>query len=231
MTNRKGRITYTPEEDAERKNFFLQRLRNGFSRLEAQKQFAQEFGCTIDTARTWYNNTTAELVSPDLQDRRRTHAVIVEMYHTQITSMQADLIAVQNEILIIDKINKRRDELVDEIIDETHEDRGECRKAKLAEKQLSLLPEVRIDTKLNGLEIKSRARERMFRVISELARLQGVQETDNNWVGALHTLLDNGLLPPSNAQHILGVIDNLNQQVQSPAYPVEAIEESIEETT
>ena len=230
MTNRKGRISYTPEEDAERKNFFLQRLRNGFSRLEAQKQFAQEFNCTIDTARTWYNNTTAELVSPDLQDRRRTHAVIVEMYHTQITSMQADLIAVQNEILLIDKINKKRDELVDEIIDEAYENRGDCKKAKLAEKQLSLLPEVRIDTKLNGLELKSRARERMFRVISELARLQGVQETDNNWVGALHTLLDNGLLPPSNAQHILSVIDNLSQQVQSPVYPVEAIEESIEET-
>lgn len=212
MASRKGRVNYTPQEDADRKNFFLQRLRNGFSRLESQKQFAHEFNCSVETARLWYNKTATELIPPDLHDRRRTHAVIVEMYHTQITSMQADLMAIQNEIVIIDSVKKKRDELIDEIVN--HGDSGKGQKAG---RLLELLGEFKINTKLNGLEAKSKARERMFKAINELAKLQGVYETDNNWTQALHVLLDNGLLPPASAEHILTLIDGLTQQVQQAA--------------
>lgn len=220
MASRKGRVNYTPQEETERKNFFLQRLRNGCSRLESQKQFSIEFDCSIETARLWYNKTTTELVPPDVNDRRRTHAVIVEMYHTQILAMQNDLVAIQNEITVIDNAKKKRDELIHEIT--IYGDSSGSKK-----EQLSLLGEIKINTKLMGLEMKSKARERIFKAINELARLQGVYETDNNWTQALHVLLDNGLLPPASAEHILTMIDGLTQQVQNTAHSNETTLESV----
>lgn len=209
--NRKGRVNYTPQEEAERKNFILQRLRSGFSRLETQRQFVQEFTCSIDTARNWYAKACAELVSPDLEERKRTHAIIVEMLHAQITAAQADLVAVQQEIAHTEKVAQRRAELTEQIIDKII-DGSDATEA--LEKQLFFIPDVKIDAKLNGLEIKSRMRERMFRIISELARIQGVYNMDSNWAQALHVLLDNGLLPPANAEQILATLDLFTQQIQ-----------------
>jgi len=115
MAARRGRITYTPQEEGERKEFVLDRIRAGFSRTEIQKRFTEKYECTTETARNWYNKTCDDLAQQSPQDRKRNKAAVVEIYHAQIAASQSDIATIQTEINKLDQITKRRDQLQTEL--------------------------------------------------------------------------------------------------------------------
>ena len=112
---RKGRVKLTLIEQQDRKDFILSRLRAGVTRHDVQKQFAKKFNYSIETARTWLNNTCDELTDTDIASRRRTFAVIIEMVHSQITSYQNELLAMQREIDKITDLEDQRRLLVNQL--------------------------------------------------------------------------------------------------------------------
>jgi hypothetical protein len=57
-------------------------------------------------------------------------------------------------------------------------------------------PEVGLTTVVEMIELKSRVRDRMVKVMIELARIKGVASPPKgDWRAALNTLLNNGLIP------------------------------------
>lgn len=218
---RGGRIKLTPQEEAARKDFVLGRLRNGFSFIETQRQFMAEYGYSSSAiARKWINRTMDEIaaIDNDPKKRRRIHSIIIEMYHAQITSYQTELLAIKRQIDLATSANKQRKELM-LLFPKTPQNELEEMQAALA-----TLPETPPTAMVGMLEAKTRTRERMFRVISDLARLQGVGSA-GDWKNALNTLLDNNLIPPQLAEQIINVIDDFDSNIrlagitQPPALP------------
>ena len=64
------------------------------------------------------------------------------------------------------------------------------------------------------IEAKSRVRERLCRIVSDLARLQNIGPV-GDWKNALNTLLDAGMVPPELAERILGLLDEFECQMRS----------------
>lgn len=206
--NRKGRVKLTLVQQTERKTFILSRLRSGISRLDVQKQFADKYECTIETARIWLNKTCDELTDNDIHSRKRTYAVIIEMHYAQINAYQSDIVAIQKEIDSISNIEKERALIIEQI----GFARGEQLSALL--EQLKALPEPPLGCKSALIESKSRIRDRMFRVIGELTKLHRLGESEQTqWRDALALLLDNNLIPGVIAEKILKVIDDFDQQI------------------
>ncbi|HLP88421.1 MAG TPA: hypothetical protein VK184_07505 [Nostocaceae cyanobacterium] len=195
-------------QQTERKTFILSRLRSGISRLDVQRQFADKYECTVETARLWLNKTCDELTDHDIHSRKRTYAVIVEMHYAQITAYQNDLVAIQKEIDHISNIEKHREVIIEQV----GFARGEQLNALL--EQLKALPEPPLGCKSSLVESKSRVRERMFRVILELTKLHRLGDSEQTqWRDALAVLLDNNLMPGDVAEKILKVIEEFDQQL------------------
>jgi hypothetical protein len=211
---RKGRVKLTAQEIQDRKNYVLTRLRSGFPRLDVQRQFAEHFEVSTETARSWINKTCDELIDKDINQRKRNHAVIIEMYHAQITAYQNEIMAMQREI---DKISE-----IETIRKLTFAQIESAAGAELHElkQRIKLIPEPRLTDKAYLIETKTRIRERMFRVISELSRLQGSRDTATEWRDALSILLDNNLVPGTIADRILQVIDNYETELNNKIHEV-----------
>ncbi|MBD0266314.1 MAG: hypothetical protein ICV85_05960 [Tolypothrix sp. T3-bin4] len=216
MGNRKGRVKLTGVQQQERKNFLLTRLRSGFPRTDVQRQFAEHFSCSTETARIWLNKTCDELIDNDINQRKRTHAVIVEMYHAQVTSYQNEIMAMQKEIDKIANIELERKLLLEQITT------GNLITRQLQElkSKLEALPEPRVTDKAFLIEAKSRIRERMFRVISELARIQVRSDRSTEWRDALSVLLQHNLLPGHIAEGILDVINTFESDMDRKIHEV-----------
>lgn len=199
----------TPVEKQERADFVLQRLKRGFSFPEVQKQFAKEFQVHAETARKWANWACDQIAQQDdQQTRRRVYNVVVEMYHDQIVSYQNELLAMQKEI---DQVTKSTDRRI-AILSELEVAAGSRHRDLIAE--LTALPEVGTTTKAGLIEAKTRIRERMYRIMTDLARLRGFGGSQSDWKQALNTLLDNGLIPPVIASGILSAIDEFEGNIK-----------------
>jgi hypothetical protein len=213
---RKGRVKLSNQEIQDRKNYVLTRLRSGFTRLDVQRQFAENYKCTTETARGWINKTCDELVDTDINQRKRNHAVILEMYHAQITAYQNEIMAMQREI---DKISEL--ETIRKLTFAQIENASGAELREL-EQRIKSIPEPRLTDKAFLIETKSRIRERMFRVISELNRLQGHKDPATEWREALGLLLDNNLLPGTVADRILQVIDSHESELNTKIHQLQS---------
>ena len=200
----------TPVEKEQRSEFVLQRLKRGFSFLEVQRQFKKEYEVHTQTARQWVNWACDQISEQeDNSTRKRVYSTVVEMYHDQIVSYQNELLGMQKEIDVLTKIVDLRNSLIEEISTAPWAQR------KGLTKQLESLPEVHLTAKSGLIEAKSRIRERMYRVMTDLARLRGFTGLSSDWRGALNTLLDNNLLPPNVADGILTLIDVFEGNIRS----------------
>jgi hypothetical protein len=73
------------------------------------------------------------------------------------------------------------------------------------------------------IESKTRVRERMFAVMVDLSKLQGVHgQTD--WESAINALMDRGLLPTALAVQIRQRVDAFNASVDIEPTPPELVE-------
>lgn len=214
---RKGRVKLTQTEQQERKEFILSRLRSGFTRLDVQRQFGKKYDYSTETSRVWMNSTCDELVDTDINHRRRTFAVIVEMYHAQITAYQNEILAMQREIEKLTDLEEQRKLLTNQIEVATD---AQIRKIQI---RLTALPQPRLSEKANLIEAKTRVRERMFRVICELTRLQGISDEMSSWKNALSILLDNDLVPGTVADKILTAIESHEFQMQNQINELDTI--------
>ncbi|MGA7933418.1 MAG: hypothetical protein WCA35_07715 [Kovacikia sp.] len=200
----------TPTEKEQRADFVLNRLKRGFSFAEVQKQFKKEFGCETPAARRWVAWACDRITEQeDNSARRRNYNVIVEMYHDQIVSYQNELLAMQKEIERVSGFLDRRQTLLDELAVAKFN-----RKREIAA-ELQLIPDVTATTRAGLIEAKSRIRERMYRVMNDLARLRGFNGVTSDWRTALNTLLDNNLLPPQVADRILSVVEEMESGIHS----------------
>lgn len=202
----------TPDQKNERLDFLLNRLKRGFSFLEVQRQFAKEFKCHMETARRWANWACDQMAEQEDQaTRRRTYNVIIEMMHDQIVSFQSEILALQNEIKTANQFATRRTEILSQL--ETMPPIAPGRQSLVTE--LAAIPEITVTTISNMIEAKSRVRERMYRVIGDLARLRGFTGQTSDWRSALNTLLDNNLIPPQIADAILRAIDDFEGNIRA----------------
>ena len=108
---------------------------------------------------------------------------IIELYHAQITAYQNELLAIQRQIDLAMTANKQRRELLICVPDTTPSE------LEFIQAQLETLPETSPASLVGMLEAKSRVRERMAKVIGDLARLQCVGGATRDWRNALNTLL------------------------------------------
>ena len=187
----------------------LGRLKRGFSFTEAQKQFAQNYTMEPAAARNWVNWACDQIAEEETPaSRRRTHNIFIEMLHDQIVQYQTEILAMQREVDAVAAILDRRNTIVGELEAAS----GQRHRELLLE--LTALPPFEAIAKANLIEAKTRIRERMYRVMSDLARIRGVG-VGSDWRAALNTLLDNNLIPPSIASGILSVIDDFENSIRS----------------
>jgi hypothetical protein len=200
----------TPIQIEDRADFVLARLKRGFSFQETQKQFGKHYACSRVTAWKWVNWTCQQLASyEDKETRRRSYTVIVEMFHDQIVNYQNDIVMMQKEIDSVGGLLERRQIIINEL-----KVSSGSRHRELLE-ELRSLPEMSMTMKAGLIEAKSRMRERMYKVMSDLARLRGFNGVTSDWRTAINTLLDNNLLPPSIADSILSIIDKFEGYIRA----------------
>jgi hypothetical protein len=130
------------------------------------------------------------------------------MYHTQITSAYSDLVAVTTEI---NKVTSLADKKLRNIEFLSDVEKGIINASPNQISQINfemeMLPEVTVNMKSNLLELKSRMRERLFKMMQELARLHGVYSSDITWTKAVEILLDQEMVSPELAKNILEQVD------------------------
>ena len=200
----------TPVQKQQRVDFVLQRLKRGLSFAETQKQFVREFQVQTETARYWTNWACEQIANTeDQQERKRLHATIVEMYHDQIVAFQTEILAMQREIDTVGALLDRRAALLAELALAAG-----GRRRELVD-ELGAIGSVSPVMKANLIEAKTRIRERMQRVIWELARLRGFTSGQSDWKALLNAMLDNNLIPPAIASGILETLDRFESRIQA----------------
>jgi hypothetical protein len=200
----------SPVEKAERVEYVISRLKRGFSMFEVRKQFAVTHQCHPETARLWVKYACEQVtVAEELSDRVRDRAILREMFHDQIVAYQKEVVAVQMEINGLADIKARREEIISVLLPKA---RGKS--ASRLQLELDTLPIPGPVMVSQLLEAKSRIRERMQKVMNDLARLMGISASNSNWRQALYTLLDNNLISPEIGQQILSAIDEFEQNVR-----------------
>jgi hypothetical protein len=137
--------------------------------------------------------------------------MIVEMYHSQLTSAQSDLASLSQEISRVTAIIERRRENT-QFLSDFEQGLITVRNEEInrIRFELEMLPEVPLSLKGNLLELKSRMRERLFKMITELAKVQGCYGSDTSWLNAVNTLLDLELIDGEMASKILAQVDLMN---------------------
>ena len=206
---RRGRRPLSPVDRGERIDYILGRLKSGFSFLEVQKGFCERFGYKAESGRKWINQVCKTMTfGNDPRQRQRMFHQIIELYHSQITAYQNELLAVQRQIDQAMAVNKQRKELLLMFPKAPQNELEEMRAA------LATLPETSPVAMVSMLEAKSRVRERLCRIVSDLARLQCIG-SDGDWKNALNILLDNNLIPPQLAERILGLLDEFDCKLHS----------------
>jgi len=200
------------KEEQDRRNFILRLIRIGLSRTEIIKQFGEQFNVKFRTARAAYEKVLTYLHVPDtMEERRLIKSSMVEMYHTQVTSAQNDILSLQEEIERIDNYRKKKQDLENLTI------QGD----KSAEFKLELLPNIPESAKANLLGLKSKMRSDMFEIMKEIGRIQGCYSADMPWLLAVNTLIDNDLLTPETAEEILNKMEGLRTTKTVEAISVE----------
>jgi hypothetical protein len=213
-----GRPPLSEEGRQDRIEFILQRLRMGFSTLETQKQFAQKYNYSSKTSKKWVDQSFATLSRTNDRKRKHLHALVVEMMHSQLTGYQNDLVTMQTQIQGQIKQSTDRTALMEQL------PYAQSEQLKLLHAKLQLL-EVSPEKICDLLEKKSRVRERLSRLIGEMCRIQGLYSGANDWRSALNVLLDNRMLPPSVANHLLGAIENFEVQMNRDSDEEEEIDD------
>jgi hypothetical protein len=201
-----GRPPLSEGDRHDRIDFVLQRLRMGFSTLETQKQFAKKYNYSSKTAKKWVDHTFQTLSGTNERRRKHLHALVVEMMHSQLTGYQNDLVTMQTQIQSQIEMGVEKQALTNQIPSANEQ------QLRLIYGKIKML-EVTPDKICDLIEKKSRVRERLSRLISELCRIQGLYAGANDWRTALNVLLDNRMLPSSVASHLLGAIESFETQM------------------
>jgi SpoVK/Ycf46/Vps4 family AAA+-type ATPase len=202
-------MPFSADEQQERIDFILGRLKRGFPIAEVQQQFSKQFAAASLAASRWIElslrqSTQQEAVA--IRNQQRT--IALAMLHDQILSHQDDIDIINAELMRIKDAETRRDEI--EKLLATARTRT---KAALQD-ELEALPVASLNAKLRLLSGKTRIRSDMQKAINDLFDLQGVSAPQSNWRGALYTLLDNSLISPHLAESILTMIDDFEQNIR-----------------
>lgn len=195
------RLKLTPVEKEARFLFIIKRIKAGLSRNEIRRQFSETYDLTIRATNYWIRDALNYLTLDETPEtKRQTKASILEMYHEQFVAAQSDLMALQSEIDKLDRLVKTRETL-------TELAQGGDR---MAEMKLEFLPEIPFSTKAQLLTMKSKMRSEMFKIMTEIGKVQGCYSPEMPWVNAINTLLDRELITGEMANQILTQVDKIN---------------------
>ncbi len=204
---------YTAQQRQARADFILGRLARGFNNRSVHRQFAQEFGCGIESASDWRRWAIRQMVEDETAETRRgNYAIALEIRHDQIIAYQNELVEIQKEIKRVGDILDQRDRLLQAM------QSASGKRLQDLKTQLDALPDVWLTTRATLIESKTRIRERMYSVIADLARLQGING-DTDWERALNTLMDRGILPSQLALEIRDKVEAFHANFTAPIDP------------
>jgi hypothetical protein len=216
----------TPQEVATRENFVLSRVRAGLSRKQIALQICEQFGVGSTAADDVYNTVIDGLAERSPNDLRRNRAIILEMLHSQVSSYQADLVAVQTQIKISLDIQEQRALIAEQLSIPTL---SKDRKAALRN-ELKSLHSIRPNVITGMVETKARVRTQLVRAVAEIARVHGLYN-EMPLLQAISVLATSELLPPTVANQMLdaieGISDSIERAVQSESKPLDVLEEDL----
>lgn len=216
----------TPQEIADRENFVLSRVRAGFSRKQIALQISEQFGVASTAADDIYNGVIDGLAERSPNDLRRNRAIILEMLHSQVSSYQADLVAVQTQIKISLDIQEQRVLIAEKL---SIPSLSKERKAALRA-ELKSIHSIRPNVITGMVETKARVRGQLVKAVTEIARVHGLYN-EMPLLQAISVLATSELLPPAVANQMLeaieGISDSIERAVQSEPASLNVLEQDL----
>ncbi len=205
-------------ESFERDKFIVDRIKMGLSRVSIESQFADRFGLGETQTRLAYQTANDKLVIVDPNHTANTRASLLEILHHQLVETNRDLSKLSQEIDLI--LNTRISRTNLEIQLASSIDKDEQAALKI---ELKSLPIHRSKYLLSCLDQRSRFRLSIVKMVTEIARLNGLYVEELPILRAIQVMANSELIPADTAKSLSSLLENLETSIERTSLKTAAV--------
>jgi hypothetical protein len=176
----------------------------GLSRVTIESQFADRFGLGETQTRLAYQTANDSLIVVDPNHTANTRASLLEVLHHQLVETNRDISRVSQEIDLILNTRIKRTNLELQLASSI--DKDEQASLKI---ELKLLPVHRSKYLLSCLDQRSRFRLSIVKMVTEIARLNGLYVEELPILRAIQVMANSELIPADTAKSLSTLLENL----------------------
>jgi hypothetical protein len=195
-------------ESFERDKFIVDRIKMGLSRVSIEKQFAERFHIKETQARLAYQTANDSLIVVDPNHTARIRSSLLEILHHQLVETNRDIGKVSQEIDLILETRSTRSRIEALILSSI--DKVEQAALKI---ELKSLPVHRSKYLLSCLDQRSRFRLLIVKMVTEIARLNGLYVEEMPILRAIQVMANSELIPADTACGLLTILGNLENSI------------------
>ena len=196
-------------EIEERISFVVDRIRMGIGKAEIVRQIGSRFGLSETQSRIWYHKAADTLINIDKDNVHRVRAAMIEILHSQIIGLQQDLAKVTTEIQSCELARDTRARIQMQLVDAGDRDRGRLNR------ELAAIKIVKPSYYLDCINQRSRMRISVVKIVTEIARLNGLYVEELPILRAIQIMANSELIPADMASGLLSLLGNLESSIDS----------------
>ena len=195
-------------ESFERDKFIVDRIKMGLSRVSIESQFADRFGLGETQCRLAYQTANDKLVVVDPNHTANTRAAMLEILHHQLVETNRDIAKVTDEINLVLETRSTRSRIEVQLANSIDKDEQAALKS-----ELKSLPVHRSKYLLSALETRSRFRLLIVKMVTEIARLNGLYVEELPILRAIQVMANSELIPADTAKSLSSLLENLETSI------------------
>jgi hypothetical protein len=192
----------------DRNKFIIDRIRMGLSRVSIERDFAAKFQLGDTQTRLAYQTANDSLIVVDPNHAANTRAGLLEILHQQLVETNRDIGKVSQEIDLILETRSTRSRIEALILSSI--DKVEQAALKI---ELKSLPVHRSKYLLSCLDQRSRFRLLIVKMVTEIARLNGLYVEEMPILRAIQVMANSELIPADTACGLLTILGNLETSI------------------
>jgi hypothetical protein len=196
-------------ESFERNKFIIDRIKMGLSRVTIESQFADRFGLGETQCRLAYQTANDSLVIVDPNHAANTRASLLEVLHHQLVETNRDIAKISQEIDLILETRSTRSNIEVQLAGSVDKDEQAALKIELRS-----LPVHRSKYLLSCLDQRSRFRLLIVKMVTEIARLNGLYVEELPILRAIQVMANSELIPADTASSLLSLLGNLESSIE-----------------
>jgi hypothetical protein len=186
----------------------------GLSRVVIEKQFSEHFNVKETQSRLAFQTANDSLIVVDPNHAANTRASLLEILHHQLVETNRDIGRITDEIDLILETRSNRSRIEAQILNSIDD-----KKIASLKIELKSLPVHRSKYLLSCLDQRARFRLLIVKMVTEIARLNGLYVEEMPILRAIQVMANSELIPADTASGLLTILGNLETSIDRASAP------------